>query len=48
MLTRRSVNNKTFIIDSKKQKPVYLLYYLKKRDIKEAYICESQINALTL
>ncbi len=48
MLTRRSVKNKTFIIDSNKQKPVYLLYYLKKRGIQEAYICESQINALTL
>ena len=48
MLTRRSVNSKKFIIDKEKQKPVYLLYYLKKRNIQEAYICESQINALTI
>ncbi len=48
MLTRRSVLNKTFIIDADKEKPVYLLYYLLKNNIQEAYICESQINALTL
>lgn len=48
MLTRRSVNSKKFIIDKEKQKPVYLLYYLKKKNIQEAYICESQLNALTL
>ena len=48
MLTKRSVENKTFIIDANKEKPVYLLYYLMKNNIQEAYICESQINALTL
>lgn len=48
MLTRRSVENKTFIIDADKEKPVYLLYYLKKKNIQEAYICESQINCLSL
>lgn len=48
MLTRRSVIDKTFIIDADKEKPVYLLYYLLKKNIQEAYICESQINALTL
>lgn len=48
MLTRRSVKDKTFIIDKEKQKPVYLLYYLLQHNIQEAYICESQINALTL
>ena len=48
MLTRRSVENKTFIIDADKEKPVYLLYYLLSKNIQEAYICESQINALTL
>ena len=47
MLTRRSVVNKTFIIDPGKEKPVYLLYYLKKHNITEAYVCESQFNALT-
>lgn len=48
MLTRRSVNSKKFIIDKEKQKPVYLLYYLIKNNIKEAFVCESQLNALTL
>lgn len=48
MLTRRNVNNKTFIIDEGKEKPPYLLYYLNQKGIKEAYICESQINALNI
>lgn len=48
MLTRRSVKDKKFIIDKEKQKPVYLLYYLLKRNIQEAYVVESQINCLTL
>ena len=48
MLTRRSVENKNFIIDADKDKPVYLLYYLLQNNIQEAYIVESQINALTL
>jgi hypothetical protein len=48
MFTQRSIEGKTFIIDAEKVKPVYLLYYLKKRNIQEAYVCESQINALTL
>lgn len=48
MLTRRSVNNKTFIIDKDKEKPVYLLNFIKQEGIKEITICESQINTLTL
>lgn len=48
MLTRRSVVDKTFIIDKEKKKPVYLLYYLKQHNIKQAFVVESQINALTL
>ena len=48
MLTRRSVRNKTFIIDKGKEKPVYLMNYVKSRGIKEVTVCESQINALTL
>lgn len=48
MLTRRSVENKRFVIDADKEKPVYLLYYLLKNNIQEAYICESQINCLTM
>lgn len=45
-LTRRSVNSKQFIIDKNVEKEVYLLYNcLEEREI---YVCESQINALTL
>jgi DNA primase len=47
MLTRRSVESKRFIIDAKKEKPVYLLNYIEKNDIKTVMVCESQINALT-
>ena len=47
MLTRRSVNNKTFLIDKDVEKPVYLLNYIIKSGITEVTICESQINALT-
>lgn len=47
-LTRRNVNNKTFIIDSSVNKPVYLLYDAINNHSKEVYVCESQINALTL
>lgn len=48
MLTRRSVINKTFIIDADKEKPVYLLNFIKQMNAKSVYVCESQINALTL
>lgn len=48
MLTRRSVEDKRFIIDANKEKPVYLLYNLLKNNIQEAYVVESQINCLTL
>ena len=47
-LTRRSVNTKKFIIDKDTDKPVYLLYDILQRGAREVYICESQINALTL
>lgn len=47
MLTQRSVNSKKFIIDKDKIKPVYLLNYLIDNNITQAFICESQINALT-
>lgn len=47
MLTRRSVRDKTFIIDVNKEKPVYLLNFIKNKDIPYTIICESQINALT-
>ena len=48
MLTRRSVNNKTFIIDAEKEKPVYLYNVIKNNNIQEVTIVESQINCLTL
>lgn len=48
MLTRRSVLNKTFLIDKDKEKPVYLLNFIKQENIKSVYIAESQLNALTL
>lgn len=47
-LTRRSVNSKMFIIDKDIEKEVYLLYNIVNKKIKEVYVCESQINALTL
>lgn len=48
MFTRRAVDSKKFIIDADKEKPVYLLNFIRKNNIKEVTICESQINALTL
>lgn len=48
MFTQRSCKDKTFIIDAEQLKPVYLLYYIQQHNIKEVFICESQINALSL
>ena len=48
MLTRRSVNNKSFYIDKDKEKPVYLMNFIREKGITEIAIAESQINALTL
>ena len=48
MLSRRSVINKRFEIDSNKEKPIYLLNYILNENIKNVYVVESQINALTL
>lgn len=47
-LTRRSVITKEFIIDKNVEKEVYLLDNIVKNKIKEVYVVESQINALTL
>ncbi len=47
-ITRRNVSNKNFNIPTGVVKPVYLLNYLIKEGATTAYICESQINALTL
>lgn len=48
MLTARSTKNKQFYIESNKEKPVYLLYDIKAKGVDTVYVCESQINALTL
>lgn len=47
MLTRRSVDNKNFLIDNDKEKPLYLLYYILQHNIKEFLITEAQIDCLT-
>lgn len=47
MLTRRSVEGKRFIIDKDKQKPLYLLNYIKEHNIEKVIITEGQIDALT-
>lgn len=47
MLTRRSVEDKTFYIDKEKEKPLYLLNYILDNDIQECMITEGQIDALT-
>ena len=48
MITERSVNTKYFYIQEDIDKPVYLLNFLIKEKQTVAYVCESQINALTL
>lgn len=47
-LTRRSVVDKTFIIDKDVEKGIYLLNTIYKENIKTVVVVESQINALTL
>jgi DNA primase len=47
MLTRRSVKDKTFHIDAEKEKPIYLMNFIKDNEIPYAIVVESQINALT-
>lgn len=48
MLTKRSVKNKMFIIDEDKEKPLYLYNVVKRNNIREVTIVESQFNCLTL
>ena len=48
MLTKRSVESKQFYIDKNIQKPVYLLNNALNNNYKTLFVCESQINALTL
>lgn len=47
MVTSRSVIDKRFYIEKDKDKPVYLLNFIKDMGITTVYVCESQINALT-
>jgi hypothetical protein len=48
MITSRSVVTKYFHIQANKDKPVYLLNFINREKIDRVYVCESQINALTL
>ena len=48
LITARSVIDKRFNIDKDKEKPVYLLNHILKNNINTVYVCESQVNALTL
>lgn len=48
MVTARSVNSKRFYIPTGVDKPVYLLYDIIERGVTKAFVCESQINTLTL
>ena len=48
MVTSRSTVDKRFYIEKDVDKPVYLLNFIKDYGIKSVYVCESQINALTL
>lgn len=47
-ISRRSVTGKSFMLESNKEKEVYLLNFFIKKNIPTLYIAESQINALTL
>lgn len=46
MLTKRSVDTKSFNIDKGIEKPVYLYNFIKNENIQKVYVCESQINCL--
>ena len=48
MLTRRSTTSKRFVIDSDKEKPIYLYNVVKRNNLNEVTIVESQFNCLTL
>lgn len=45
-ITRRNVKNKYFHIPESIGKPVYLLNFVKRENITEVIVCESQIDAL--
>ena len=46
-LTSRNVNYKYYHLPKDIDKPIYLLNFINKLDIKDVVVCESQINALT-
>lgn len=46
-LIRRSVEDKTFIIEKDTEKPLYLMHYMKKNNIQKCMITEGPIDALT-
>lgn len=46
-IARRSVNTKYFNYPANVEKPVYGIYELQGKDIKEVIICESMLDALT-
>lgn len=48
MITSRNVFTKRFHIPKDVQKPVYLLYDILQRGVTKVFVCESQINTLTL
>lgn len=48
LITYRSVVDKRFFIEKDKDKPIYLYNFIKQEGYKTIYVCESQINALTL
>ena len=48
MVTSRNVETKFFHIPADVEKPVYLLYDILQRGVTKVFICESQINTLTL
>lgn len=45
-VTERSVVGKRFHIPSNVEKPVYLLNFILKENIKRVFVCESQLNTL--
>ena len=47
-ISERNVENKIFNLPHLVDKPVYLLYNVLQENYTEVYVCESQINALTL
>ena len=47
-LTKRNTEYKKYELPKVVYKPIYLLYYIIDNNIKEVYVCESQINALYL